>query len=269
MKFDFIGWFLGVIGLIVGYIFYRKGLRTKIPTWSIRSNNLITGYSDKVENLTVLFANKKIKNLTISKIVFWNDGTETINQQDLKTINPLRIQGENGVDILDISILTSNKHSNQVDLIWSEKGDSVKITFDYLDTKQGAVFQVIHTGISSEDIQVIGDIKGVKKLVNKYPKKILYMFFTKIKFPKIFKLIAVSTGIFYLVLGTLKIIFPSFLPTFAGNDNPQVDLIYSLIVLFGGGFLLCVLGLTSTYKKSSAPKGLEIFDNEWFNINDF
>jgi hypothetical protein len=37
------GFVLGVIGLIAGYIFYRKGIKIKEPFYSMNSNNLING----------------------------------------------------------------------------------------------------------------------------------------------------------------------------------------------------------------------------------
>ena len=55
-----------------------------------------------------------------------------------------------------------NNPSSQFDVEMSKDASNVKIVFDYLDNKQGAVIQIIHTGKNSNDIQVKGDMKGTK-----------------------------------------------------------------------------------------------------------
>mgnify|MGYP001766436755 CR=1 FL=1 len=85
MQTDIIGVTIGIIGIVIGifgsYYFYRKSLREKAPCWVIRSNNLVNGFSSKVQNLQVLFKGNQVENLTISKVVFWNNGKETIKKR--------------------------------------------------------------------------------------------------------------------------------------------------------------------------------------------
>lgn len=74
--------------------------------------------------------------------------------------DPLRIQAVLGVDLLDTKIVLSGK-----DAIAFECGHPpvAMITFDYLDKKDGAVIQVIHNGLSIDDVTLLGTIKGARE----------------------------------------------------------------------------------------------------------
>jgi hypothetical protein len=76
---------LALISIVLAYIFYRRSQRFKEPCWAIRSITLIEGYSSKVEDLEITYKNKKVENLSISRILFWNSGRETVLRQDITT----------------------------------------------------------------------------------------------------------------------------------------------------------------------------------------
>ena len=71
MTVDIIGLSVGIVGILVGvavsYYFYRKSLRVKEPYWAVRSNNLIEGYSAKLDDLRILYKDNRIENLTIKQ----------------------------------------------------------------------------------------------------------------------------------------------------------------------------------------------------------
>jgi hypothetical protein len=72
-----------------------------------------------------------------------------------------------GIDILDVKVVSSNNKANQFTCTLAQDGDA-EVDFEYLDRGHGAVIQVIHTGLSSDDITMVGQIKGVSaiKLTN-------------------------------------------------------------------------------------------------------
>jgi len=268
MQIDYIGVSIGIVGIFIGvvvsYFFYRKSLRIKEPCWAIRSNNLIQGYSDKFERLRVTFNGEEVENLTITKVLFWNNGTDTIDRHDIETVNKLRIECKNKVKILDVKILACNNPSNQFDVTISEDGNFAYIQFDYLDHKQGAVTQVIHTGTSSKDLMVAGDIKGANTLTWKTvsPKwaqwvndKIRISRRTRKKTTAISGIIV---GVIYIILGAIKLFLPTFFVS-SPIQNPQKELSLVATLLFGGVVLL-LMGLSSI--KEISPKGLEAFSEE-------
>ena len=102
--------------------------------------------------MTVNYKEEKVENFTVSKILFYNRGRETINKQDITTISPLRVSSGN-YHILDASILQVNKTSNNFKINLDREKENVYLDFDYLDKNQGAVIQVVHTGLSSDDFK--------------------------------------------------------------------------------------------------------------------
>ena len=151
MNADIFNYAMGILGIIgfiltiVGLVLTVRTIKKKDPTYSIKSINVISDYATKYKNLTVAYEDSKVENFTVSKILFYNRGRETITKQDTDTINPISIVSYE-YDILDASILQVNKQSNnfKIDI---EDLDIVNITFDYLDKNQGAVIQVVHTGL--------------------------------------------------------------------------------------------------------------------------
>lgn len=165
-----INYTVGILGLILAYYFYKKSIRVKEPVYSIRSNNLISGSVSTLENLNISYKDYSVSNLTVSKMLFYNRGAETITRKDLETIHPLSISSET-CKILDSTVLQVNNPSNVLKASYDEDNKNVYVEFDYLDQNQGTVIQIIHTGLSSEDLKVHGDIIGVQKLIAVSPDK--------------------------------------------------------------------------------------------------
>jgi hypothetical protein len=153
---------IGLVLSIIGIILQIKSSKKKEIAFSIKSNNLISSSSSMIENLTVLYKDYKVENLTASKILFYNRGNETISKQDLETIDRFSIKSTD--NILDARLIKMNYPPNNIKLQHKTNEKSIYIDFDYLDQNQGSIIQIIHTGISSDNLQVEGSIKGMKKL---------------------------------------------------------------------------------------------------------
>lgn len=154
---------LAIIGLVLVVIFYIRGKKTKRPTFLIRSSNLIADFSSKLDKLQILYDTRGIESLTVSKIAFWNDGRQTIDSRDVAEADPLRIALKEPHNILDVSVIYEKNKANKFHVLPLEGEPSVNIGFDYLDKDEGGVIQLIHTGKSSSDIEVLGIVKGVGK----------------------------------------------------------------------------------------------------------
>jgi len=148
------------VSIILAYIFYRLGRRDKKPCWSAKNNNLIRGFSKELPNLDVKYLGQSVENLSVSKIVFWNAGSETIRGEDIADADPISIVPLNNATLLDVKLLEHN--SNPSRFLISTKPDMTAafVKFDFVDKNQGAVVQVIHTGTSAKDVSLIGTIKG-------------------------------------------------------------------------------------------------------------
>jgi hypothetical protein len=169
-----INYTIGILGLIlavVGIYLTVKSNRKKELVVSIKSNNIISATVSSIEKLTILYKDfYHVENLTISKVLIYNSGTETITREDLETINHLNITNKLG--LLDASVLQSNYESNNIEISPLDGDTNTRIIkFDYLDKGQGAVIQTIHIGTSSDDLEIGGAIKGIHKVVEVHPDR--------------------------------------------------------------------------------------------------
>jgi len=158
------GLFIGILGLLAAYIFYRKGMRDKEPYYSIVSRNLIQDNLGKMNDLEILYKRHKVENLTTSKIVFGNSGKDTIDRLDIVKSHPLKIVSSTNTAILDAKIIGTNHPTSKFRIALSKDGSKVNLGFEYIDQGQWVLIQLVHTGQSSENLKLKGEIKGVKKI---------------------------------------------------------------------------------------------------------
>jgi hypothetical protein len=154
------GLVLAIVSLVAAFIFYKKSLKTKEPIYIVSKISLIQNNISQMNGLEISYKDRKIENLSASKIVFWNKGTETIDNQDIIKQDPLRIECSENNHILEATVIGSNKLANQLSLEVRDSGKAAYLTFEYLDKNNGGIFQIIHTGISSNDIFFKGELKG-------------------------------------------------------------------------------------------------------------
>jgi hypothetical protein len=162
-----VGW-LGISGtaiaIFLAFVFYRRSKRFKRPAYVVTTWNLIQDYSAKLQGLKIEFKGKSLASISVSKIVVWNDGNETIHGSDIAQADPLRVV-VTGADLVDVIVLMTTHVANQFKI--TPIGNDVSIVFDYLDRNQGGILQLVHTGKSSENIAVRGSIKGALSTVRR------------------------------------------------------------------------------------------------------
>ena len=83
--------FLAILGIIFTTYFYFKSKKIRIPIYILRTVNLVRENVQKIDTVNILYAGNKVDNLSITKIAFWNDGKETINNSDVAQNNPIRL----------------------------------------------------------------------------------------------------------------------------------------------------------------------------------
>lgn len=163
-----LGTILAILGIVTGYIFSRIHIPQERPCWAIRSSNIIKDYSSSIPGLSIEFRGVKVKNLPISKILFWNSGADPIRSQDIPSSNPLRIEvTDEDLSILGVSIIADNNPASEFGHTLMEGKKYVQLEFNYLNKNNGAVIEVIHSGLSSSDIIVDGEIIGPGKPIKR------------------------------------------------------------------------------------------------------
>jgi hypothetical protein len=156
-----VGVVLGLLGLI-GIYFSYKGWKRKKPYYVILSANIFTGIDHMVPNVEVKFPGygPMIKALTVTKIAFWNAGSDTIKKADIVKGDPLTVRATTGVVFLSAAVVECVNSLNKVDCTVSKDHSEVDITFDYLDQNEGALIQFFHTGAGNADIRLHGTVMG-------------------------------------------------------------------------------------------------------------
>ena len=159
------------VGIILAIVFYFKSKKNKSLIYYIKSDLLIEDFIQKIKGLTIQFTGKTIERLTVTKIAFWNNGNDTINQSDFPSTDKFSIQINNDYDILDVSITTILNITNNIIVDLSENKKEINIDFEYMDKNDGFIIQIFHTGINSDIFTINGTIKGAGKIhKNKNPK---------------------------------------------------------------------------------------------------
>jgi hypothetical protein len=213
---------LSLIGIVLAILFYFKSRRKKSIMYYFKSDLLIQDFIQKIKGLTIKFFEKNINELTVTKIVFWNNGTETINANDIPTNDKFSIIIANDYDILDVSIINIINITNDINFFISENGKEININFEYLDKSDGFILQILHTGTCSENFVINGTIKSFGKIFkgkyNKYYKKFsifdiiqdFFVFVTSITFSSYAIISKISTSITIIMIIFIVVFVPLF-----------------------------------------------------------
>lgn len=244
-----------VLGFITSYIFYRIQKRRRELCWSIDSTSLIKGYSSLFEKLDIQYDGQKIENLTVSKIVLWNNGNETIDGKDLAVPPYIFPRDETNTKVLDAKIIKTSTIGNGLEIHNKPDNPMLVLWFDYLDPQQGAVIQVIHTGVSILPLLVNGEVKGVKEIEYKSKKP---DFVARIM-PRIFIY-------FYglIALGFLGIY--AYNSIFLGIPATDDWTVWLLIVAVPIVFVLVLYDIRETRGIAKIPKELSVFEKDDIGI---
>jgi len=163
-----LGLLIGLAALVSGYIFYRRGKREKRPQWVVVTTNVVGKAGQQLgESLSVHYRHRAISTVSISKIALWNAGKQTIDKADIPPGDRLRISTTDAAHrILEVRVIGHNSEGNQfaTDAVSDDGATEVPINFEFMDRNDGAVFQVLHTGVASTDITLRGTFKGARRL---------------------------------------------------------------------------------------------------------
>jgi len=154
-----------VIGLLVRTYFYYKAKKNKNLKYTYKSYNLIKDHSSKFSDLNISYKGEEVSNFTVTKLIFWNNGRETINGSDITNVEPLRIEIKKNLKFLEASIIQQNNKASEIKISKSNDGREIFLEFDYLDNLNGGVINIIHTGNSERELNFKGRIKGIKRIV--------------------------------------------------------------------------------------------------------
>lgn len=272
------GTIIGVIGIVLAIVFYRKGKEKKELSYSLRSRTLIRKKKTQFEKLSILYGDKRIDDLCVSNFTIWNSGNKTINASDMVDSKKLTITAIKDSRILDVEVIARSDETNNFSVSYSDE-HTATILFEYVDMMEGVVVQIIHTG-ANDSLSIDCKIKGGLPVKN-YDKNrrsliLESVFMNMIRFPSQRGFAIYVTACMVVVLGlavffTLrvfdidlqKLLFPqNEMMAQSPDENQSVVGPVVLSFVFWGYFLsLWAIGIPAVKSiyKIGMPKSLKKF----------
>lgn len=152
---------LGIILGVIGIVQTIKNQRKKIPYFDI-SNSFPIQKLIKSEQIAPDTTHKNHSDLTITRIGIWNDGVETIYENDIPIEDPFMIELDNRFKILDAKIIS--KKFDYISVAIKKDQNKIYLNFNYLEKKSWFVLKIKHTGTYSNCFTTKGKVIGGKEL---------------------------------------------------------------------------------------------------------
>jgi hypothetical protein len=249
-ELSFIEYVIALILTLIGIRLAVKYNREKLPFYSMRGFNLMKDYSSNLKNLEVLYERNKIDNLSITNLIFWNAGRETINNSDIVSSDPLRLICNGSGKFLDAKIIYSNNPSNKFQHVINEDKTLIHINFDYMDKNDGLILQLLHTDIEPDNIEFSGRIKGAGK-----PKRKIISKSTSSAKSLILNLTAPVLLITMIIAFLLFLFFKDF-EMFEIEIKSKIFYFYIFFILLS---TVIIATLCVQFIKNRLPKGYKLF----------
>ena len=141
---------LGLVSTLTFGIFaiftYVQTSHKRVLTFSINPARTVVVNTKQSSRLSVAFDGEPVRtDLTAVQVAFWNDGNESIRKSN--NLKPLVIATENGVPILEATVLKVSRDVSQITLDLSSIRDGrITVNWDILEQNDGAVIQIIYAG---------------------------------------------------------------------------------------------------------------------------
>ena len=163
--------YFGVAGLVIGLISLLYALRVarrdrkeKGLSCSLTSTNLIKNQKAVYPKLQIIYEGKSLDNFTVTNVRISNSGTEVLSMEDVARNSPLRIgmQPDRSIELLDYNVIYVSDPNNNFRINRIDER-TIQMEFDYVEPKDKATIQLLHTGEAEKDIKITGTIIGAKK----------------------------------------------------------------------------------------------------------
>jgi len=157
---------IGILGVVLAVVFYYKSRKVKSPLYASKTTNIISArdLAKNARGLEIFFRGEGVENLSVTRVAFWNGGSDTINYSDVPSSDPIVVCLREECRIFEASV-DAKKAANEFGVSIDDP-TRVRLLFDYIDKNDSAILRILHTGTSSLDVQVKGSVKGAGPLKN-------------------------------------------------------------------------------------------------------
>ena len=160
---------LGLIGIILAVIFFAstiifavRSARRKTPVYFYNTKKIIGLGADAPSEIKIFFRDKPVTEVYRTTITFFNRGNEVIRSDDVTEKVTFLFKGVHILDQPNVVATSKKAIKFLVKQVIKDGDDAIELSFLYLDRKDGAVIEVLHTANVEMDCK--GNIIGVKKI---------------------------------------------------------------------------------------------------------
>ncbi|MER9160060.1 hypothetical protein [Mesorhizobium sp. M0715] len=160
-----VGVLVGTLGIAVAIytIFRRTKGRLLYQQTSIRL--LDAGRSSLLNNVSVLYGDKKVPRVSLTHVAIWNSGRSAVRSTDISQHGPIKIELNGDGEILEATVAASSMPDNDPTLIVSDDGRSFLLSFSFLNPGQGVITRAIHTAAKGNAL-ISGTLIDLPKIEN-------------------------------------------------------------------------------------------------------
>lgn len=154
-----IGIVASLIGIPLSWFLARRGRQRPDLRSAIDFDVLIDSEDGILDRLNVEFDGTKMRSVSRSIVAIWNERGDTVRGSDILPTDRLRLRLAPGDVALHARIVSVSR--TQIDarcVIEPSDTETVYITFDFLDAKDGFIVEVVH--MVSEPAEVCGTVRG-------------------------------------------------------------------------------------------------------------
>lgn len=160
---SWIGTLVGIAGILIGLILYRRSRLGGYIAFQTRGSRLIGSSGSQLEgDVTVQFRGETVPRITLSEIAFWNAGYATLRGADIAERDPIRATLGPSSKILRLDIVAVTRDVCGISV--TDQGHELQFSFDFLDPGDGARLEVLHTD-TCRHLDLEGTIRGAPKSV--------------------------------------------------------------------------------------------------------
>ena len=160
-----VGSLIGLIGIILGIIgifSYKISKSIAKPSYQKSSLRLIGREEDNLpKDVKVTYKGNEVDRLTKTTLTIWNNGSETLDGNDVVDSDPLLISFEPNNRILSYKVIKRTKKANAFELVnFDNSPNKLGLKFEYLDPKDGVVIELLHDSEKRYPV-FSGTVKGI------------------------------------------------------------------------------------------------------------
>jgi peptide deformylase len=155
--FNAISFAVGLFGIYLAFRYRPRNPRLayQYEALSVTRSDDLRRFDDRI---SISWDGRQVTDLSLTRIVFWNDGPKTVEGTQIVRTDPLTVSFSGPHQILIARIVRVTKSANAVHLDLEEQ--QVAVTFDYLERGDGVLIEILHTSMDATP-RLSGQIRGI------------------------------------------------------------------------------------------------------------